>query len=144
MSKMTIENNVKPELFKAFINDFANALYPAYEEASGSGNIKIANVNQRLKVMFVAMCNYFGWNIDEIGKPFESEDTWTWDAITSENSEADDDKASTDEDSPAMGSFINEPTEEAVDTEDMDTEGDDAEEVVDEAGENSGIFADSE
>lgn len=110
MSKMTIENNVKPELFKAFINDFANALYPAYEEASGSGNIKIANVNQRLKVMFVAMCNYFGWNIDEIGKPFESEDTWTWDAITSENSEADDDKASTDEDSPAMGSFINEPT----------------------------------
>ena len=43
-----------------------------------------------------------------------------------------------------MGSFINEPTEEAVDTEDMDTEGDDAEEVVDEAGGNSGIFADSE
>lgn len=40
--------------------------------------------------------------------------------------------------------FINEPMEEAVDTEDMDTEGDDAEEVVDEAGENSGIFADSE
>ena len=144
MSKMAIENNVKPELFKAFINDFANALYPAYKEASGSGNIKIANVNQRLKVMFVAMFNYFGWNIDEIGKPFESEDTWTWDAITSENSEADDDKASTDEVSPAMGSFINEPTEEAVDTEDMDTEGDDAEEVVDEAGGNSGIFADSE
>ena len=144
MSKIAIENNVKPELFKAFINDFANALYPAYEEASGSGNIKIANVIQRLKVMFVAMCNYFGWNIDEIGKPFESEDAWTWDAITSENSEADDDKASTDEDSPAMGSFINEPTEEAVDTEDMDTEGDDAEEVVDEAGENSGISAESE
>ena len=66
------------------------------------------------------------------------------DVITSENSEADDDKASTDEDSPAMGSFINEPTEEAVDTEDMDTEGDDAEEVADEAGENSGIFTESE
>ena len=144
MSKIALENNVKPELFKAFINDFANALYPAYEEASGSGNIKIANVNQRLKVMFVAMCNYFGWNIDEIGKPFESEDAWTWDAITSENSEVDDDTASTDEDSPAMGSFINEPTEEAVDTEDMDTEGDEAEEVADEAGENSGISAESE
>ena len=70
--------------------------------------------------------------------------TWTWDAITSENSEVDDDTASTDEDSPAMGSFINEPTEEAVDTEDMDTEGDDAEEVVDEAGENSGISVESE
>ena len=36
-------------------------------------------------------------------------------------------------------SFINELTEEAVDTENMDTEGDDAEEVADEAGENSGI-----
>ena len=144
MSKIALENNVKPELFKAFINDFANALYPAYEEASGSGNIKIANVNQRLKVMFVAMCNYFGWDIDNVGKPFESEDTWTWDAITSENSEVDDVTASTDEDSPAMGSFMNEPTEEAVDTEDMDTEGDDAEEVADEAGENSGISAKSE
>lgn len=43
-----------------------------------------------------------------------------------------------------MGSFINEPTEEAVDTEDMDTEGDDAEEVADEAGENSGISVESE
>lgn len=41
-------------------------------------------------------------------------------------------------------SFMNDPTEEAVDTEDMDTEGDDAEEVADEAGENSGIFAESE
>lgn len=36
-------------------------------------------------------------------------------------------------------SFINELTEEAADTENMDTEGDDAEEVADEAGENSGI-----
>ena len=54
------------------------------------------------------------------------------------------DTSSFDEDSPAMGSFINEPTEEAVDTEDMDTEVDEAEEVVDEAGENTGISAESE
>lgn len=27
MSKIALENNVKPELFKAFINDFANALW---------------------------------------------------------------------------------------------------------------------
>lgn len=128
MSKIALENNVKPELFKAFINDFANALYPAYEEASGSGNIKIVNVNQRLKVMFVAMCNYFGWDIDNVGKPFESEDAWSLDT----------------EDSPATDSFIDEPTEEAVDTEDMDTEGDDAEEVADEAGENTGISVESE
>lgn len=43
-----------------------------------------------------------------------------------------------------MGSFMNEPTEEAVDVEDIDTEGDGAEEVADEAEENSGIFTESE
>ena len=144
MAKIALENGVKPELFRAFVNDFSNSLYPAYEEASGSGNIKIVNVNQRLRVMFIAMCNYFCWDVANTSKPFESEDTWTWDAITSENFEVDDDTASTDEDSPAMGSFINEPTEEAVDTEDMDTEVDDAEEVADEAGENSGISVESE
>jgi hypothetical protein len=149
MSKIALENNVKPELFKAFINDFANALYPAYEDASGSGNIKIVNVNQRLKVMFIAMCNYFGWNIDGVGKPFESEDAWSLDTEDSENSEVDDDTASADEDSPAMGSSMNEPTEDAVEvetvnSENMDIEGDDTEEVADEAGENTGIFAESE
>lgn len=39
--------------------------------------------------MFVAMCNYFGRDISNIGKPYESEDAWTWDAITSEKSEVD-------------------------------------------------------
>ena len=38
-----------------------------------------------------------------------------------------------------MGSFMNDPTEEAVDTGSEDTE-----EVADEAGENSGISAESE
>ena len=56
-----------------------------------------------------------------------------------ENSEVDDVTASTDEDTPAMGSFMNDPTEEAVDTGSEDTE-----EVADEAGENSGISAESE
>lgn len=133
MASIALEQNVEAEAFRAFVNDFANSLYPDYEEASGSGNVKITNVKQRLRVMFIAMCDYFRWNIDDVDKPFESEEAWTWDAITSENSEVNDDTASTDEDSPAMGSFINEPTEETVDTEDMDTEGDDAEEVVDEA-----------
>ena len=133
MASIALEQNVEAEAFRAFVNDFANSLYPDYEEASGSGNVKITNVKQRLRVMFIAMCDYFRWNIDDVDKPFESEEAWTWDAITSENSEVDDVTASTDEDTPAMGSFINEPTEETVDTEDMDTEGDDAEEVVDEA-----------
>ena len=140
IAKIALENGVKPELFRAFVNDFSNSLYPAYEEASGSGNIKIVNVNQRLKVMFIAMCNYFGWNIDEIGKPFESEDAWTWESITSENSEDDADTSSSDEDSPIMGSFMNEPTEDADDT-GVDGSG---EEDESEAGENSGISVESE
>lgn len=89
--------------------------------------------------MFMAMCNYFGWDIDDVGKPFESEDAWSWEAITSENSEVGDDTASTNEDSPALGGFMNEPTEEAMETEDDDTE-----EAMDEAGEDTGISAESE
>lgn len=144
MVSIALEQNVEAEAFRAFVNDFANSLYPDYEEASGSGNVKITNVKQRLRVMFIAMCDYFRWNIDDVDKPFESEEAWSLDTENSENSEVDDVTASTDEDTPAMGSFMNDPTEEAVDTEDMDTEGDDAEEVADEAGENSGISAESE
>ena len=144
MASIALEQNVEAEAFRAFVNDFANSLYPDYEEASGSGNVKITNVKQRLRVMFIAMCDYFRWNIDDVDKPFESEEAWSLDTENSENSEVDDDTASADEDSPAMDSFMNDPTEEAVDTEDMDTEGDDAEEVADEAGENSGISAESE
>ena len=144
MASIALEQNVEAEAFRAFVNDFANSLYPDYEEASGSGNVKITNVKQRLRVMFIAMCDYFRWNIDDVDKPFESEEAWSLGTENSENSEVDDVTASTDEDTPAMGSFMNDPTEEAVDTEDMDTEGDDAEEVADEAGENSGIFAESE
>lgn len=133
MASIALEQNVEAEAFRAFVNDFANSLYPDYEEASGSGNVKITNVKQRLRVMFIAMCDYFRWNIDDVDKPFESEEAWSLDTENSENSEVDDVTASTDEDTPAMGSFMNDPTEEAVDTEDMDTEGDDAEEVADEA-----------
>ena len=140
MAKIALENNVKPELFRAFVNDFSNSLYPAYEEASGSGNIKIVNVNQRLRVMFIAMCNYFCWDVANTSKPFESEDAWTWDAITSENSEDNADTCSSDEDSPIMGSFMNEPTEEAEDT-DGDGSG---KEDESEAEENSGISVESE
>lgn len=141
MAKIALENGVKPELFRAFVNDFSNSLYPAYEEASGSGNIKIVNVNQRLRVMFIAMCNYFCWDVANTSKPFESEDAWTWESITSENSEDDADTSSSDEDTSIMGSFMNEPTEDAEDT---DVEGSGKEDVEIEAGENTGISTESE
>lgn len=135
MASIALEQNVEAEAFRAFVNDFANSLYPDYEEASGSGNVKITNVKQRLRVMFIAMCDYFRWNIDDVDKPFESEDAWSLDTEDSENSEVDDDTASADEDSPITGSFMSESTEENMGTE---------EEGADETEENSGIFAESE
>ena len=135
MASIALEQNVEAEAFRAFVNDFANSLYLAYEEASGSGNVKITNVKQRLRVMFIAMCDYFRWNIDDVDKPFESEEAWSLDTEDSENSEVDDDTASADEDSPITGSFMSESTEENMGTE---------EEGADETEENSGIFAESE
>ena len=135
MASIALEQNVEAEAFRAFVNDFANSLYPDYEEASGSGNVKITNVKQRLRVMFIAMCDYFRWNIDDVDKPFESEEAWSLDTENSENSEVDDDTASADEDSPITGSFMSESTEENMGTE---------EEGADETEENSGIFAESE
>lgn len=135
MASIALKQNIEAEAFRAFINNFANALYPAYEEASGSGNVKITNVKQRLRVMFIAMCDYFRWNVNDIDKPFESEEAWSLNEEDSENSEVVDDTASADEDSPVM----NDSMKEVVNIESGDTE-----EVADEAGENSGIFAESE
>lgn len=135
MASTALKQNIEAEAFRAFINNFANALYPAYEEASGSGNVKITNVKQRLRVMFIAMCDYFRWNVNDIDKPFESEEAWSLDEEDSENSEVADDTVSADEDSPVMDDSM----KEVVNIESGDTE-----EVADEAGENSGIFAESE
>lgn len=135
MASIALKQNIEAEAFRAFINNFANALYPAYEEASGSGNVKITNVKQRLRVMFIAMCDYFRWNVNDIDKPFESEEAWSLNEEDSENSEVVDDTASADEDSPVM----NDSMKEVVNIESGDTE-----EVADEAGENTGIFAESE
>ncbi|MDE6589087.1 MAG: hypothetical protein K2K53_01810, partial [Oscillospiraceae bacterium] len=68
-----LEQGVEPKDFKSFICDFSNSIYPAYEEASGSGNIKAPKVQMRLRVMFLAMCKYFGWNAEEVVKPFADE-----------------------------------------------------------------------
>lgn len=135
MASTALKQNIEAEAFRAFINNFANALYPAYEEASGSGNVKITNVKQRLRVMFIAMCDYFRWNVNDIDKPFESEEAWSLDEEDSENSEVADDTVSADEDSPVMDDSMKEV---------VNIESEDTEEVADEAGENSGIFAESE
>lgn len=144
LSKLALENDIKPEKFKVFIDSFSNSVCVDYEENTGSGNVKRVKTEGRLSAIAKAFADYFDLenaNILSVEKNADFDDVPT---SENENSEVDDVTASTDEDTPAMGSFMNDPTEEAVDTEDMDTEGDDAEEVADEAGENSGISAESE
>lgn len=72
-AEIAMEQGVEPKDFKAFICDFSNNIYPSYEEASGSGNIKAPKVQMRLRVMFLAMCQYFGWQVEEVVKPFAEE-----------------------------------------------------------------------
>ena len=67
-SEIALEQGVDSKDFKAFICDFSNNIYPAYEEASGSGNIKAPKVQMRLRVMFFAMCKYFGWKVKSEAK----------------------------------------------------------------------------
>lgn len=85
MAKIALEQEVEPEAFRAFVNDFANSLYPAYEEASGSGNIKIVNVNMRLRVMFLAMCDYFKWDAENLQKAFLDSEPLFVEVIPDEN-----------------------------------------------------------
>lgn len=85
MAKIAFEQGAEPEAFRAFVNDFANSLYPAYEEASGSGNIKIVNVNMRLRVMFLAMCDYFKWDAENLQKPFLDSEPLFVEVIPDEN-----------------------------------------------------------
>ena len=144
LSKLALENDIEAEKFKVFIDSFSNSVCVDYEENTGSGNVKRVKTEGRLSAIAKAFADYFDLedaNILSVEKDADFDDVPT---SENENSEVDDDTASADEDSPAMDSFMNDPTEEAVDTEDMDTEGDDAEEVADEAGENSGISAESE
>lgn len=70
IAKIALEQQIETKAFRSFINDFASSLYPAYEEASGSGNVKCKLTQMRLRVMFLAFCKYFKLNAEEVKKPF--------------------------------------------------------------------------
>lgn len=67
------EQGVEPLSFKAFINNFSNGVYPIYDEAGGSGNIKAPKVQMRLRIMFLEMCRYYGWDAEKVGLPFSKD-----------------------------------------------------------------------
>lgn len=64
------EQGLTPDSFRGFLNDFANQEHPAYDEASGSGNVKARSVQMRLRMMFLAFCRYFGLETGAVRKPF--------------------------------------------------------------------------
>ena len=68
-----MEQDIGNYKFRAFINDFAGTVNPAYDEASGSGNVRADKVQMRLRVLFLEMCKYFSLDAESIGKPFGSE-----------------------------------------------------------------------
>lgn len=70
---IALEHGFEPQSFKAFINEFANNIYPAYEDASSSGNVKAHKVQMRLRVMYLAMCKYYNINPEEGLLPFSEE-----------------------------------------------------------------------
>ena len=70
LAKVALEQGVEAKTFGGFVSIFANGIYPAYEEASGSGNVKAKLVQMRLRVMFLAFCQHFDLDCDEVQKPF--------------------------------------------------------------------------
>lgn len=118
MAKIALEQEVEAESFRAFINDFANSLYPAYEDASGSGNIKIVNVNMRLRVMFLAMCQYFNWTSQNLPKPFLDSEPLLVDGMSAENSEEHSLNGSVDDSGEADSEIVDETVEDETIPED--------------------------
>lgn len=70
LAKIALEQGIEERTFGGFVSIFANSIYPAYEEASGSGNVKAKLVQMRLRVMFLAFCEHFNLDCTAVQKPF--------------------------------------------------------------------------
>lgn len=150
-AKVAQEQGISPKDFKTFICEFSNNVYPHYEEASGSGNIKAPKVQMRLRVMFLAMCQYFGWKAEEVRKPFAEEiplypDSFRLDGVgeaaaanpsTAENSELPSDVPADDVSSENAHNYVVPENETAPNDGDMDRE-DGAGVVISDGGKTDG------
>lgn len=59
LAKLALENEIEAEEFKRFIDAFSNSVCPAFEECTGSGNVKRFKTEGRLVAMATAMEEYF-------------------------------------------------------------------------------------
>lgn len=77
MADIAMQANIPPSDFKAFIDCFTGDIPFAYEENTGSGNIKRFKTEGRLSAMFESMKEFFhlsGEDISPIGKSAGKED----------------------------------------------------------------------
>lgn len=60
LSKAAMEFGIEPEKFKVFIDAFSNSICDAYDENTGSGNVKRVKTEGRLSAIATAFAEYFG------------------------------------------------------------------------------------
>ncbi len=65
VAKLAMENNIEPQAFKAFLDDFFMTENEAYKEYSGSGNVKKVNTQGRLIELTKGFIEYFNIDISE-------------------------------------------------------------------------------
>lgn len=70
VAKVALECGLSSDDYRQFIEHFADTVYPEYEEASSSGNVKARNVQMRLRVMFLALLKFFELSLDKVIPPF--------------------------------------------------------------------------
>ena len=74
LSKIAIEQEIEPERYKAFINEFSSYESPEYQAGMGSGNVKRVKTEYRLQAICNDFAEYFGLEgLDILGKGNEAE-----------------------------------------------------------------------
>lgn len=94
LAKLALENDISPEDFREFIDDFSEDTSEEYISCTGSGNIKKAKTTGRLTAIAYAFAKYFELGECNILTTLEYDD---------ENSELMEDETSSDEDSEVTG-----------------------------------------
>ena len=101
----------------AFINDFANSLYPAMKMLL---EVEILNrqCKYEIEVMFLAMCQYFNWTPQNLPKPFLDSEPLLVDVMSDENSETNSLEGSVDGSCEADSEIVDETVEDETIPED--------------------------
>lgn len=100
LAKLALENGVEPQKFKVFLDAFASSACADYEANTGSGNVKRAKTEGRLKALGADFEAYFGFeNVNILGvnlggKPDGSENSEAIEGLPSSEAVGSDDELS--------------------------------------------------